>query len=58
MAISIFTVAGIHLTQLLVGTIVIEQVFGLPGLGQLLLAAVLQRDLPLVQGFRCLLGRC
>lgn len=49
-AISIFTVAGIHLTQLLVGTIVIEQVFSLPGLGQLLLAAVLQRDLPLVQG--------
>lgn len=49
-AISIFTVAGIHLTQLLAGTIVIEQVFSLPGLGQLLLAAVLQRDLPLVQG--------
>ncbi len=48
--INIFTVAGIHLTQLLAGTIVIEQVFALPGLGQLLLPAVLQRDLPLVQG--------
>ena len=26
-----------------------EQVFGLPGIGQLLLAGVFQRDLPLVQ---------
>ncbi|HHX02112.1 MAG TPA: ABC transporter permease [Firmicutes bacterium] len=49
-AVSIASVAGVHLTQLLGGTIVIEQVFGLPGLGQLLLAAALQRDLPLVQG--------
>lgn len=49
-SINIVSVAGIHLTQLLAGTIVLEQVFGLPGLGQLLLAAVLQRDLPLVQG--------
>lgn len=49
-AVSIMSVAGVHLTQLLGGTIVIEQVFSLPGLGQLLLAAVLQRDLPLVQG--------
>ena len=35
--------------QLLAGTIVVEQVFGLPGVGQLLLAGTLQRDLPLVQ---------
>ncbi|NLY10867.1 MAG: ABC transporter permease [Firmicutes bacterium] len=49
-SVNIFTVAGIQLTQLLAGTIVIEQVFSLPGLGQLLLNGVLQRDLPLVQG--------
>lgn len=49
-AISILSVVGIHLTQLLAGTIVIEQVFGLPGFGQLILAAVTQRDFPLVQG--------
>ncbi len=48
-SINICSIAGIHLTQLLGGTIVIEQVFSLPGLGQLLLNAVLQRDLPLVQ---------
>lgn len=49
-SINVCSVAGIHLTQLLGGTIVIEQVFSLPGVGQLLLNAVLQRDLPLVQG--------
>jgi len=55
-AIGVFTIAGIQLTQLLAGTIVIEQVFGLPGLGQLLLAGVMQRDLPLVQGLVMLSG--
>ena len=45
----VLTVAGLQFAQLLAGTIVVEQVFGLPGVGQLLLAGVLQRDLPLVQ---------
>lgn len=48
--VSISTVAGIQLIQLLAGTIVVEQVFSLPGLGRLMLSAVLLRDLPLVQG--------
>jgi len=48
--VSISTVAGIQLVQLLAGTVVIEQVFSLPGLGRLILSAVLLRDLPLVQG--------
>lgn len=48
-AIEVFTVAGLQFAQLLAGTIVVEQVFGLPGVGQLLLNGVLQRDLPLVQ---------
>ncbi len=43
------TAAGVQFAQLLAGTIVVEQVFGLPGLGQLLLNGVFQRDLPLVQ---------
>mgnify|MGYP000969600480 CR=1 FL=1 len=48
--VSISTVAGIQLVQLLAGAIVIEQVFSLPGLGRLILSSVLVRDLPLVQG--------
>ena len=48
--VAISTVIGIQLVQLLAGTVVIEQVFSLPGLGRLMLSAVLLRDLPLVQG--------
>lgn len=49
-ALSIVTVLGLQLATLLVGSIVIESVFTLPGLGMLLLNAVGQRDLVLVQG--------
>jgi peptide/nickel transport system permease protein len=48
-SLAVLTVAGLQFSQLLAGTIVVEQVFGLPGVGQLLLAGVFQRDLPLVQ---------
>jgi peptide/nickel transport system permease protein len=49
-SISVVTVLGLQLATLLVGAIVIESVFALPGLGQLLLDAVAQRDLMVVQG--------
>lgn len=44
------TVAGVQLAKLVGGTAVVESVFALPGLGRLLLTAVEQRDLELVQG--------
>jgi peptide/nickel transport system permease protein len=40
---------GIQFGYLLGGTVVIEQVFALPGLGRLLLNAILQRDYAVVQ---------
>jgi peptide/nickel transport system permease protein len=46
---SVMTVLGLQLASLMVGAIVIESVFALPGLGQLLLSAVNQRDLLVVQ---------
>lgn len=55
-AIGVTTTAGGQLIQLLAGTIVVEQVFGLPGLGQLLLAGVLERDLTLVQSLTVLVA--
>ncbi len=55
-AIATATSAGIQLIQLLAGTIVVEQVFGLPGMGQLVLTGVLQRDLPLVQAVTVLVA--
>ncbi len=48
--IPVITVAGLQLGYLMGGTIVIEQVFGLPGLGQLLLRGIFARDLLIVQG--------
>lgn len=47
---SVVTVLGLQLATLFVGAIVVESVFAVPGLGTLLLNAVLQRDLVLVQG--------
>lgn len=49
-AISLVTVLGLQLSAVLVGAIVVETVFTLPGLGSLLLTAVSQRDLVVVQG--------
>jgi len=48
--IPIVTVAGVQLGQLLAGSIILESVFYLPGLGRLPLAAISARDLPVVQG--------
>lgn len=46
----ILTLAGIGLGDLLVGAPLTETVFGWPGLGRLLVAAVGNRDLPVVMG--------
>lgn len=48
--IPLITVVGFQAGYLLGGTVVIEEVFALPGLGRLALAAIDQRDYPVVQG--------
>ena len=47
--VTLVTVLGLSLSQLLVGAIVIEEVFALPGLGSLALKAIGTRDFPLLQ---------
>ncbi|MGJ8455485.1 ABC transporter permease [Pseudothermotoga sp. U03pept] len=47
--IPIVTLSGIQLGYLLAGTVVIENMFALPGLGRLLLQAVNERDYPVIQ---------
>ncbi|WP_188193254.1 ABC transporter permease [Nonomuraea sp. SYSU D8015] len=49
-AIPVVTVLGLQLATLLVGAVVVERVFVIPGLGDLLLNGVAGRDLLLVQG--------
>ncbi|MEW6232186.1 MAG: ABC transporter permease [Chloroflexota bacterium] len=48
--IPVVTVAGLQMGYLLGGTVVVEEVFTLPGIGRLLLWAIYQRDYPTVQG--------
>lgn len=47
---SLITVAGISLGRLIGGTVVVEAMFGLPGLGQLVATAITARDVITVQG--------
>lgn len=49
-AIPVLTILGLQFAALLAGTVVIERVFALPGLGSMLLQAITRRDLLLVQG--------
>jgi peptide/nickel transport system permease protein len=56
--IPIVTVAGIQLGQLIAGSIVLESVFALPGLGRLALGAISARDLPVVQGVALFVAAC
>jgi peptide/nickel transport system permease protein/oligopeptide transport system permease protein len=44
------TILGLQFGQLLAGTVVIETVFGRPGIGRLIVSAILEKDFPLVQG--------
>ena len=41
--------SGIQLGYLLGGTVVVEQIFVLPGLGRLLITSINNRDFPVVQ---------
>ncbi|MBR0666289.1 ABC transporter permease [Roseomonas hellenica] len=49
-AIPLVTYAGLILVQILGGVVVVETLFGIPGLGRTLLAAVQGRDYPVLQG--------
>jgi len=46
----IVTVIGLQMSRVITGAILVEQVFAIPGIGQLTVRAVAGRDLPLVQG--------
>jgi peptide/nickel transport system permease protein len=48
--IPITTVIGIIVSLLVSGSVVTETVFSIPGIGQLLTSAILNRDYPMVQG--------
>ncbi len=49
-AIPIITVAGLTFALLVSGAVVTERVFNIPGMGNLVVSAVLRRDYPIIQG--------
>jgi peptide/nickel transport system permease protein len=49
--IPVVTIMGLQLLTLISGTVILETIFGIPGMGQGLVEAVRYRDYPLVQSF-------
>ena len=50
------TVLGINIGFLVGGTVIIENVFAIPGIGQLMLNSIFERDFPVVQGVTLVFG--
>ena len=49
-AVPVVTVLGSQVAFLLGGSVIVERVFRIPGVGDLVVTAVLKRDLPVIQG--------
>jgi peptide/nickel transport system permease protein len=49
-SLTLVTVAGINIGRLIGGTVIVESVFALPGLGRLLIGAIYTRDFMILQG--------
>lgn len=49
-------ITGVQFTFLLGGTVIVERIFSYPGLGNMAIEAVINRDLPLVQGLVLVFG--
>jgi peptide/nickel transport system permease protein len=55
-ALSTATILGVNLAFLIGGTTIVETIFAIPGLGQLIVTAVFQRDYPVIQGVTLTIG--
>lgn len=49
--IPVVTIVGLQFGSLMSGAVIVETVFGRPGIGRLAVRAILEQDFPLVQGF-------
>jgi peptide/nickel transport system permease protein len=54
--IPVLTIVGIQIASLLGGTVIIEQIFGLPGVGKYVYDAIANRDYPVVQSVTLVLA--
>lgn len=53
---TVVTASGIILSLLIGGSVVLEQVFALPGIGRMVVQGIMARDYPLIQGTMLLFG--
>lgn len=54
--IPVVTVIGLGLPSLLGGTVIIESIYGIPGMGRYYIAAINQLDFPVIQGINILIA--
>ncbi len=54
--IPVLTLIGLQIPIIIGGTVILEQIFVIPGMGQLLLSSVLQRDYPIITGVFLIVG--
>ena len=54
--IPVMTLFGIQIAFLLSGSVIMESIFAVPGIGRLLVEAIAQRDYPIVQGVTVVVG--
>src|SRR5439155_17098514 len=53
--IPVVTVLGLQVASIAGRAVIIEWIFGLPGMGQFLVDAIVQRDYPVIQGINLLI---
>jgi peptide/nickel transport system permease protein len=49
-AVPVVTIIGLQIAMMVTGVMVVETVFGIPGLGRMVVDAVVRRDFPVIQG--------
>ena len=54
--IPVVTIVGLQLPILIGGTVIVEQIFNLPGIGRLMLEALTKRDYPIISGINVVLA--
>lgn len=54
--IPVVTIMGTHIPQVIGGAVIIENIFSLPGIGNLLVDATYDRDYPIISGTMLLIG--
>ena len=53
--IPVVTVLGLQVAQIAGGAVIVETIFGIPGMGQFLVESIIQRDYPVIQGINLLI---